>query len=100
MLWITRPGWPGNLLALAAGALTTLALAPFDLWPLALLSFALIFLGLRHPAATAAAGRGWCYGFGLSASGVSWVYVSIHDFGAAAPPLAGLLTLGFVAGLA
>ncbi|WP_438943268.1 hypothetical protein, partial [Pseudomonas savastanoi] len=25
MRWITRPGWPGNLLALAAGGLTTLA---------------------------------------------------------------------------
>lgn len=24
MRWITRPGWPGNLLALAAGGLTTL----------------------------------------------------------------------------
>lgn len=100
MLWITRPGWPGNLLALAAGALTTLALAPFDLWPLALLSIALLYLGLRRLTPKAAAGRGWCYGFGLFASGVSWVYVSIHDFGAASPALAGLLTLGFVAGLA
>ena len=36
MNWITRPGWPGNLLALAAGALTPLMLAPFDIWPLAL----------------------------------------------------------------
>jgi len=30
---LTRPGWPGNLLAVVAGAITTLALAPFDLWP-------------------------------------------------------------------
>src|SRR5690606_23257106 len=100
MHWITRSGWPGNLLALAAGALTTLALAPFDLWPLALASIALLYLGLRKLTPKAAAGRGWCYGFGLFASGVSWVYVSIHDFGAASPALAGLLTLGFVAGLA
>lgn len=35
---LTAPGWPGNLLAVAAGALTTLALAPFDIWPLALLA--------------------------------------------------------------
>lgn len=47
MRWITRPGWPGNLLALAAGASTLLALAPFDIWPLALLSIALLYLGLR-----------------------------------------------------
>jgi apolipoprotein N-acyltransferase len=100
MHWITRPGWPGNLLALVAGTLTTLALAPFDIWPLALLSVALLYLGLRDSTAKQAAQRGWCYGFGLFASGVSWVYVSIHDFGAASPALAGLLTLGFVAGLA
>ena len=100
MHWITRPGWPGNLLALVAGTLTTLSLAPFDIWPLALLSVALLYLGLRETAAKQAAQRGWCYGFGLFASGVSWVYVSIHDFGAASPALAGLLTLGFVAGLA
>ena len=100
MHWITRPGWPGNLLALVAGTLTTLSLAPFDIWPLTLLSVALLYLGLRETAAKQAAQRGWCYGFGLFASGVSWVYVSIHDFGAASPALAGLLTLGFVAGLA
>ncbi|MBD3873757.1 apolipoprotein N-acyltransferase [Pseudomonas kunmingensis] len=100
MHWITRTGWPGNLLALVAGTLTTLSLAPFDIWPLALLSVALLYLGLRETAAKQAAQRGWCYGFGLFASGVSWVYVSIHDFGAASPALAGLLTLGFVAGLA
>nr|MBF0686066.1 apolipoprotein N-acyltransferase [Pseudomonas sp.] len=100
MRWMTRPGWPGNLLAMAGGALTTLSLAPFDLWPLALLSIASLYLGLRTLAPGQAARRGWCYGFGLFLSGVSWVYVSIHDFGAASPPLAGALTLGFVAGLA
>ncbi len=99
MHWITRPGWPGNLIALAAGAITPLALAPFGLWPLALLSIALFYLGLRDLAPRPAAGRGWCYGFGLFAAGTSWVYVSIHDYGAASPPLAALLTLGFVAGL-
>ncbi|WP_312245523.1 apolipoprotein N-acyltransferase [Stutzerimonas nitrititolerans] len=100
MRWMTRPGWPGNLLAMAGGALTTLSLAPFDIWPLALLSIALLYSGLRTLGPKHAAQRGWCYGFGLFSSGVSWVYVSIHDFGAASPPLAGALTLGFVAGLA
>jgi len=97
--WITRPGWPGHLLACGAGALTTLALAPFDLWPLAVLSIALFYFGLRHLRPGQAAVRGWSYGFGLFAAGTSWVYVSIHDYGAASPALAGLLTLGFVAGL-
>jgi apolipoprotein N-acyltransferase len=99
MHWITRAGWPGNLIALLAGAITPLALAPYDLWPLALLSIALFYLGLRDLSPRQAALRGWCYGFGLFAAGTSWVYVSIHDYGAASPPLAAFLTLLFVAGL-
>ncbi|GLX13560.1 apolipoprotein N-acyltransferase [Pseudomonas straminea] len=94
-----QPGWAGNLIALLAGALTTLALAPYGIWPLALLSIALLYRGLRALTPRQAAWRGWWYGFGLFASGTSWVYVSIHDYGAASPPLAAFLTLGFVAGL-
>ncbi|OLU23246.1 apolipoprotein N-acyltransferase [Pseudomonas sp. PA15(2017)] len=94
-----QSGWAGNLIALLAGALTTLALAPYGIWPLALLSIALLYRGLRALTPRQAAWRGWWYGFGLFASGTSWVYVSIHDYGAASPPLAALLTLGFVAGL-
>lgn len=100
MRWITHPGWPGNLLALTAGALTTLALAPFDYWPLALLSAGLFYLGLRGLNSRQAAVRGWFYGFGLFGAGTSWIYVSIHDFGAAPPLLAGFLTLLFVAAMA
>ncbi|AYC34411.1 apolipoprotein N-acyltransferase [Pseudomonas cavernae] len=100
MRWITRPGWPGNLLALAAGALTPLTLAPFDLWPLALLSLALFYLGLRQLSPKQALWRGWCYGFGLFTAGTSWIYVSIHDYGAASAPLAAFLTIGFSAAVA
>ncbi|MFC5697811.1 apolipoprotein N-acyltransferase [Pseudomonas sp. GCM10022186] len=100
MNWITRPGWPGNLLALAAGALTPLAFAPFDFWPLELLSLALFYLGLRDLVPKAAFWRGWCYGLGLFLAGTSWIYVSIHDYGAASAPLAAFLTVGFSAGVA
>ncbi|MEK1907836.1 MAG: apolipoprotein N-acyltransferase, partial [Pseudomonas sp.] len=100
MHWITRPGWPGNLLALAAGAITPLALAPFDIWPLAILSIALFYLGLRQVNPRQALARGWCYGFGLFLGGTSWIYVSIHDYGAASMPLAAFLTAGFCAGVA
>jgi apolipoprotein N-acyltransferase len=96
---LLRPGWPGHLLALVAGALTPLALAPYSIWPLAVLSIALLYLGLRQLTPKQAAWRGWYYGLGLFAAGTSWVYVSIHDYGAASPPLAAILTLGFVAGL-
>lgn len=100
MRWITRPGWPGNLLAVAAGAITPLFLAPFDLWPLALLSLALFYLGLRELSPRQALGRGWCFGFGLFGAGINWIYVSIHTYGGASPLLAGLLMLAFVAAIA
>ncbi len=100
MRWITRPGWPGNLLAMAAGGLTPLFLAPFDIWPLALLSLALFYLGLRELKPRQALGRGWCYGFGLFGAGTSWIYVSIHTYGGASVVLAALLMLGFVAAVA
>ena len=61
MRWITRPGWPGNLLALAAGASTLLALAPFDIWPLAVLSIAVLYLGLRELSPRQAMWRGWVF---------------------------------------
>ncbi|WP_263264809.1 apolipoprotein N-acyltransferase [Pseudomonas sp. RIT-PI-S] len=100
MRWITHPGWPGNLLAAVAGALTTLALAPFNIWPLAVVSLALFYVGLRHLSPRQALLRGWCYGFGTFAAGTSWIYVSIHTYGGASALLAGLLMLGFIAGVA
>ncbi len=100
MNWITRPGWPGNLLALAAGALTPLCMAPFDYWPLALLSLGLLYLGLRELAPKPALLRGWCYGFGLFGAGTSWIYVSINVYGNASPLLAGFLMLLFSASVA
>ncbi|WP_373387250.1 apolipoprotein N-acyltransferase [Pseudomonas alcaligenes] len=100
MRWITQPGWPGNLLAIAGGACTTLALAPFDIWPLALLAITLFYLGLRGLNPRQALLRGWLYGIGLFLAGTSWVYVSIHDYGAASPALAAFLTFGFCAGVA
>jgi len=100
MRWITTPGWPGNLLAVVAGALTTFALAPFDIWPLALVALALFYLGLRDLSPRQALGRGWCFGFGLFGAGTSWIYVSIHNFGGASVFLAGFLMLLFIACIA
>ncbi|MCD5980258.1 apolipoprotein N-acyltransferase [Pseudomonas quasicaspiana] len=100
MRWITHPGWPGNLLAVVAGALTTFALAPYDIWPLALVALALFYLGLRNLSPRQALGRGWCFGFGLFGAGTSWIYVSIHNFGGASVLLAGFLMLLFIACIA
>ncbi|GGI99112.1 apolipoprotein N-acyltransferase [Halopseudomonas pertucinogena] len=98
--WLRGPGWRGHLLALAAGALTTLSFTPFDIWPLGLVSIALLYQGLACLGGRQAMYRGWFWGLGLFLSGVSWIYISIHVHGYASPPLAGLLTGGLVAGLA
>jgi apolipoprotein N-acyltransferase len=80
-----------------AGALLPLSLAPLNIWPLALLTPAVLASLMRHNHSLAYA---YSFGLGLFGVGASWVYVSIHNFGYASVPLASLLTLLFVAGLA
>jgi apolipoprotein N-acyltransferase len=84
-----------RLLAILAGALTTPAFAPFHLWPLALLGPGLLLLlwtrGERPGFAT-----GFFYGLGLMGSGVSWLYVSIAQFGDLGWLFPLVATLGFV----
>ena len=88
------------ILAPLAGAFITLSLAPVGLWPAGILSCALYAYLLCTCSARQAFWRGWLFGLGLFGSGVSWVYVSIHEYGAAGVPLATFLTLLFCAGLA
>lgn len=95
-----NPGWRGDLLAAAAGCLITLSLAPFDFWPAGLLALALLHVLIDPLPPRAAFARGWWFGVGMHLSGVSWVYVSIHDYGYAPVPLALALTLGYCLGLA
>lgn len=92
-------GWQGHLAAAAAGTLVTLSLAPFGLWPLGIISTALLATLLNGLSPRQAALRGWFYGFGLMGSGASWVYVSIHVYGYAPIPLAAFLTLLYTAGI-
>ena len=94
------PGWQGHGVALLAGASLPLALAPFDLWPLAILATTLLALGLSDLNGRQCLARSYFFGLGMFLTGVSWVYVSIHGFGQASVLLAGFLTLVFAAGLA
>lgn len=86
--------------ALIAGVFTTLTASPFYLWWLAPVAIALVYTGLYRLTPFQAALKGWLYGVGLFASGTSWVYVSIHDYGYTGVPLAVFLTALFVAVLA
>ena len=85
---------------LAAGALLPLALAPFSLWPIAIVSSAVLFWLLENNSAKQTFINATVFGFGLFISGVSWVYISMHDHGDVAAPLALLGTILFCVFLA
>ena len=83
-----------------SGALIPLSLAPFDLWPLALVAAGLLLEALQDQPPRRAFLLGWLSGVGRYGIGVSWVWVSIHEHGNASPLLATVLVTLFVAGLA
>lgn len=79
--------------ALLAGVLLPGAFEPYGLWPLAILSPAVLFLTWQHAAPRRAARRGFLFGLAAFLTGTWWTYVSIHDFGQAPAALAGFLTI-------
>ncbi len=89
------------LFAALLGAATVFGFAPFYLFPLPVFTLAaLTLLWQRAPRCCAAALLGFCFGLGEFLAGVSWVYVSLHDFGAMPALLAAPLTLLFCVVLA
>ena len=88
-----------GLLAIGAGAIYPLAFAPFHWFPLLLVSVAL-FWWLLNRASSHWVLLAWTYGLGKYGVGISWVYVSIHQYGGASPALAGCLVAAFVAFMA
>jgi apolipoprotein N-acyltransferase len=98
---MSPPGWKPLALAFTLGALTVASFAPLYLFPLPLVTGAvLLVLGERSGSAGAAFRVGFAFGLGHFVAGVSWVYVSLHDFGAMPAPLAAGVTLLFCAYLA
>jgi apolipoprotein N-acyltransferase len=72
-------GWRRRGIAFAAGALSALAMAPFDAWPILFLTLpTLVWLidgsGVsRRGGVTAAAMTGWWFGFGYFLAGFYWI---------------------------
>ena len=101
-----RPGqrrehWLRFLLAAALGALAVLSFAPFyHYWvaPLAVAALFAVWSAAVSPRQAAAAGFG--FGLGLFGVGVSWVFISLHEFGGMPIALAVIATAGFCALLA
>lgn len=95
---------PYGIIALFSGALLPFGFSPFHLPGLALLGLAFFFTQLSHgltirgkPGRTKACLTGFIFGLGYLGFGVSWVYVSIHDYGHLNIILSGIITLLFIA---
>ena len=88
------------MIAFLAGAATVLAFSPVGFYPLAVLTFALLVHLCADAAPRRAFWTGYAFGLGLFGAGVSWVYVSLHTFGAMPLPLAAFATILFCAFLA
>ncbi|MGH1485199.1 MAG: apolipoprotein N-acyltransferase [Cellvibrionaceae bacterium] len=84
-----------------AGTLTTFAIPPYGYWWIAILSLAVFAYGLNQQTSKKLLLlHAFLFGLGYFGSGVSWVFVSIYQFGSASLPLALLLTSLFVIAVA
>ncbi|HWV96295.1 MAG TPA: apolipoprotein N-acyltransferase [Xanthobacteraceae bacterium] len=72
-------GWRRAGIALAAGALSSLAMAPFDAWPVLFVTFPVVVWLIdgigegRYNGLPAAALTGWWFGFGYFVPGLYWI---------------------------
>jgi apolipoprotein N-acyltransferase len=86
------------LVAFVLGAVTVAGYAPFHMFPLPVVTLAGVFyLWSQAGSPRAAAFTGFAFGLGLLLFGASWVYVSLHDFGAMPAALATIATFLFCA---
>ena len=63
------------------GALTTFSFAPYQVWPLAIISIVALLWILEGQSTKKAIVIGFAWGIGQFATGISWVHVSIDNFG-------------------
>ncbi|WP_372872526.1 apolipoprotein N-acyltransferase [Shewanella sp.] len=83
-------------LAFLAGASTSLAFAPYALWPIYPLAIAFTLLLGRDHGPKAAFWHWLSFGFGAFVFGISWVHVSIDQFGGL-PLVVSLTLMGLLA---
>jgi len=88
------------LIAFISGLLGPLAFAPFHMPGLIFISIASLYFLINSASPKKALLLGFIWGLGFFSVGVSWVIVSIHDYGQIHYLVASLITLGFVSYLA
>lgn len=92
------PSFVAHFLAILAGAVGVTSFAPFHFWPgyfISLIAFGVLVIS--STTAKSACWRGFFVALGFFGAGVSWVYVSIAEYGQVGAFIAGLITFAFVA---
>jgi len=89
-----------DALAFIAGGVLPLAFSPVSIYPLAILSVALLFVLWQNVSAARAAWRGFLFGLGQFGVGVSWLYIALHTYGQMPTVLAASALLLFFSFLA
>ncbi|MBR7888957.1 apolipoprotein N-acyltransferase [Marinomonas sp. A79] len=90
------PLWT-TLIGLASGALGVTSFAPFHFWPgyfVSLVVFSAFVI--TSPTSKVAGWRGVSVALGFFGAGISWVYVSIAEYGQVGVLIAGVITLAFI----
>ena len=90
-----RPFWLTLALIGIGGIGVTLSLAPFNLWPLAFISAAILHRLISVHSLKNALTHSFLFSFTVHLSGVHWVWVSMHDYGGMSPIFAGFATVMF-----
>ncbi len=88
------------LAAFGAGAMLPLAFAPFGLFWIAPLSWALLFWLWRDASPGRAFALGTAHGLGGFGFGTYWTFISVHEFGEVAVPLAAVISGALIVVLA
>lgn len=88
-----RKAW---LICLLAGAVLPLAFAPWTIYPLSFIAPAILLYQWQKSTPRQAFIQGGLFGLGFYGVGVSWVYISIHNYGNASILVASFITLAMI----
>lgn len=91
--------WRSMALAGLAGVLHTASFSPTEWWWLQIAALALLVVALNRATPWRAFGLGMMFGFAWLASGLWWLYISMHRYGGLHPAIAASAVALLAAGL-
>jgi apolipoprotein N-acyltransferase len=85
------------ILSFLMGAILPFAFAPLSVYAFAFIAPAVLLYQWQKSTPWQAFLKGGAFGLGFYGAGVSWVYISIHNYGNASAPVASLITFAMIA---